>query len=85
MPRRAHPPVLPTLPLAGDASPAREARSMIRSGNYAGPTAQLAPDFLQANLVVVERRFAFDFLMFTLSNPKPCEFLFHNVGSLSIN
>jgi uncharacterized protein YcsI (UPF0317 family) len=39
------------------------------------PTAGLAPGFVQANLVVLPRALAFDFLLFTQRNPKPCPLL----------
>ncbi len=40
-----------------------------------GPTAGLAPGFVQANLVILPRDLAFDFLLFTQRNPKPCPLL----------
>jgi uncharacterized protein YcsI (UPF0317 family) len=43
----------------------------------------MAPGFLQANLIVVPKRYAFDFLMFTLRNPKPCPLLDVVVGGKS--
>ena len=56
-------------PLAG---PARRARLAIRSGEHAGPTAHLAPGCVQANLVVLPRAAASDFVTFAARNPKPC-------------
>jgi uncharacterized protein YcsI (UPF0317 family) len=35
----------------------------------------MAPGFVQANLVVLPRELAFDFLLFTQRNPKPCPLL----------
>jgi uncharacterized protein YcsI (UPF0317 family) len=55
-------------------SPA-ELRSRFRQGDLARPTAGLAPGFVQANLVVLPRALAFDFLLFTQRNPKPCPLL----------
>jgi uncharacterized protein YcsI (UPF0317 family) len=52
-----------------------EVRSEARSGRLAGTTCGLAPDFLQANLVVVPKDLAFDFLCFCQRNPKPCPIL----------
>src|SRR5438309_5823021 len=46
-----------------------------RSGRLTGPTAGLALGFVQANLVVVPRELAFDFLLFCQRNPKPCPLL----------
>lgn len=47
-------------------------RELIRSGRHRGPTAHLAPGHVQANLAVVPRALAFDFLLFATRNPKPC-------------
>lgn len=49
-----------------------EARMMIRQGNWRKPTAGLVPGFVQANLVVLPRELAYDFLLFAQRNPKPC-------------
>ena len=51
---------------------AQQARHVIRNGNHVGPTAHLAPGHVQANLVVLPRAFAFDFLLFATRNPQPC-------------
>jgi uncharacterized protein YcsI (UPF0317 family) len=45
---------------------------MIRQGKWRRPTAGLAPGFVQANLVVLLRELAYDFLLFAQRNPKPC-------------
>jgi uncharacterized protein YcsI (UPF0317 family) len=50
-------------------------RRLARSGELTGPTPGLAPGFVQANLVVVPRDLAFDFLLFCQRNPKPCPLL----------
>src|SRR5438270_11447151 len=52
-----------------------EVRSLARSGRLQGPTAGLALGYVQANLVVVPRDLAFDFLLFCQRNPKPCPLL----------
>ena len=49
-----------------------EARALIRQGKWRKPTAGLAPGFVQANLVVLPRELAYDFLLFAQRNPKPC-------------
>ncbi len=49
-----------------------EARTMIREGKWRRPTAGLAPGYVQANLVVLLRELAYDFLLFAQRNPKPC-------------
>lgn len=51
---------------------AREVRQQIRQGGWRRPTAGLAPGFVQANLVILPRDLAFDFLLFAQRNPKPC-------------
>ena len=50
-------------------------RAQARSGLLAGPTCGLAPDYLQANLVILPEDLAFDFLRFCQRNPKPCPIL----------
>jgi uncharacterized protein YcsI (UPF0317 family) len=57
-----------------NASPA-EVRHAIRHGGWAEHTVALAPDYTQANLVVLPRDVAYDFLHFCVRNPKPCPLL----------
>ena len=52
-----------------------EVRRRARSGELTGPTPGLALGHVQANLVVVPRELAFDFLLFCQRNPKPCPLL----------
>ena len=52
-----------------------DVRVQARSGVLSGPTCGLAPDYLQANLVIVPEAAAFDFLRFCQRNPKPCPIL----------
>src|SRR5918912_79683 len=52
-----------------------EVRRQAREGRLAGPTPGLALGHVQANLVVVPRELAFDFLLFCHRNPKPCPLL----------
>src|SRR5262249_32857059 len=52
-----------------------EIRRRARDGDLTGPTPGLALGFVQANLVVVPRDLAFDFLLFCQRNPKPCPLL----------
>lgn len=54
-------------------SPA-EARGRFRAG-LRTPTATWAPGYAQANLVVLPRDVAPDFMLFALRNPKPCPVL----------
>lgn len=52
-----------------------EAREAIRRKDWTGPTAGIAGGFVQANLVVLPRDWAFDFLLFCQRNPRPCPVL----------
>jgi uncharacterized protein YcsI (UPF0317 family) len=52
-----------------------ELRRRARSGQWSGPTPGLALGHVQANLVIVPRELAFDFLLFCHRNPKPCPLL----------
>lgn len=54
---------------------ARQVRLDARSGTLAGPTASLAPGHVQANLAILPRDLATDFLRFCQKNPKPCPLL----------
>ena len=54
---------------------AAEVRGLIRSGALDAPTAGMADGFVQANLAIVPRAFAGDFLEFCKANPKPCPLL----------
>ena len=50
-------------------------RELCRSGTHTKPTAGAALGFVQANLVVLPRDWAFDFLLFCQRNSKPCPLL----------
>lgn len=50
-------------------------RAACRDGKLTGPTPGLAPGFVQANLVLLPKDWAFDFLLFCQRNPKPCPLL----------
>ena len=50
-------------------------RKEIRGGAYTINTTGKAMNFVQANLVVVPQKYAFDFLLFCQRNPKPCPLL----------
>jgi uncharacterized protein YcsI (UPF0317 family) len=53
----------------------REERMRIRAAGFTGNTAGLAPGNVQANLVILPRALAHDFLRFAQANPKPCPVL----------
>lgn len=50
-------------------------RAACRSGSFAAPTAGQAPGYAQANLCILPKEYAFDFLLFCQRNPKPCPLL----------
>jgi uncharacterized protein YcsI (UPF0317 family) len=50
-------------------------RLRIRAGEFSGTTAGLAPGNVQANLVILTKALAHDFLRFAQANPKPCPVL----------
>lgn len=54
---------------------AADVRRAAREGHLKTPTAGLALGYVQANLVIVPRDLAFDFLLFCQRNPKPCPLL----------
>jgi uncharacterized protein YcsI (UPF0317 family) len=61
-----------------DADAARrgaQARALARSGAHQGHTSGLADDLVQANLVILPRSLAADFLLYCQRNPKPCPVL----------
>jgi uncharacterized protein YcsI (UPF0317 family) len=50
-------------------------RRGVRAGQHRGPTAGLAPGFVQGNLAILPAAEAGDFLRFCHANPKPCPLL----------
>ncbi len=54
---------------------ARELRELIRTDQWRGVTTGIAPGYVQANLAILPRDLAFDFLLFCQRNPKPCPLL----------
>ncbi len=52
-----------------------EVRKLIRQDKLKRPTTGLAPGYAQANLVILHKDLAFDFLLFCQRNPKPCPLL----------
>jgi uncharacterized protein YcsI (UPF0317 family) len=51
---------------------ASEVRSLIRNKEIIRPTAGMANGFTQANLAILKKELAFEFLLFCQRNPKPC-------------
>jgi len=54
---------------------AADVRAAIRAGTTTGPTERLAPEHVQANLVVVPRRYAGELTDLCARNPVPCPLL----------
>ena len=52
-----------------------QVRERIRRGELTGPTAGLCPGYAQANLVVLPRALAYDFLLYAQRNPRACPLL----------
>ena len=52
-----------------------EIRRLIRDGRITGPTAGMCAGYAQANLVVLPKELAYDFLLFAQRNPKSCPLL----------
>ena len=53
----------------------KQLRELIRQGDLVRPTAGMAESHVQANLAILPRDVAFDFLLFCQRNPKPCPLL----------
>ena len=49
-----------------------EVRQLIREGRFSQPTSGVAPHHVQANVAILPRDVAFEFLLFCQRNPKPC-------------
>jgi uncharacterized protein YcsI (UPF0317 family) len=63
-----------------------EVRKQIRQGEITIPTSGMCPDYAQANLVVLPKEQAYDFLLFTQRNPKACPLLeVSDVGSRKLS
>lgn len=48
---------------------------MIRAGRWTDPTPGMAKGYVQANLVILPKDWAWDFMVFAQRNPKPCPVL----------
>jgi uncharacterized protein YcsI (UPF0317 family) len=55
-----------------DRADPHQVRLAARTGALCEPTANLAPGFVQANMAILPRELAFEFLLFCQRNPKPC-------------
>lgn len=52
-----------------------EIRTIIRQNKLIKPTSGMATGYTQANLVILKKKLAFEFLLFCQRNPKPCPVL----------
>jgi len=52
-----------------------ELRGLMSKGELVQPTSGMAPGHVQANLAILPRELAFDFLLFCQRNPRPCPLL----------
>ena len=50
----------------------KEFRNIVRQGDFAGSTGICCQGYNQANLVIIPKDLAFDFLLFCQRNPRPC-------------
>lgn len=53
----------------------KEVRELIREEKITVPTSGMCPGYAQANLVILPKEYAYDFLLFAERNPKPCPIL----------
>ncbi len=53
----------------------KEVRELIRNNEIDKPTSGMCKGHIQANLVIVPKDLAYDFLLFAQRNPKPCPIL----------
>jgi len=52
-----------------------DVRKLIRDGKLVRPTAGISQGYAQANLAILPKDLAYDFLLFAQRNPKPCPIL----------
>lgn len=53
----------------------KKVRELIRKGEVDLPTSGMSEGYLQANLAILPKKYAYDFLLFAQRNPKPCPIL----------
>jgi len=61
--------------LSADLAEPKSLRNLCREGVFDGVTSGTAMGHVQANLVILEKDLAYDFLLFCHRNPKPCPLL----------
>ncbi|MBT2600017.1 MULTISPECIES: putative hydro-lyase [unclassified Oceanobacillus] len=50
----------------------KQQRESFRSNQYTGTTSGMCDNFLQANMIILPKEYAFEFLLFCQRNPKSC-------------
>ena len=64
----------------------QEVKKLIRKGEIDFQTSGMCNGYAQANLCILPKDYAFDFLLFCMRNPKPCPILeVGDVGSKQFN
>ena len=53
----------------------RDVRALISAGKLQGQTSGMCAGYAQANLCILPKAEAFDFLLFCMRNPRPCPIL----------
>lgn len=53
----------------------KDFRTIVRKGEYTGVTMEVCQNYAQANLVILPKEYAFEFLLFCNRNPLPCPVL----------
>ncbi|MBP2625902.1 MAG: hypothetical protein H6Q68_613 [Firmicutes bacterium] len=53
----------------------KDVRKLIRDGKLVRPSAGISQGYAQANLAILPKELAYDFLLFAQRNPKPCPIL----------
>lgn len=62
-----------------------EVRKLIREGKIVSPTSGMCAGYAQANLVILPKSLAYDFLLFTQRNPRACPLLeVSDIGSKNL-
>lgn len=53
----------------------KDVRALIAKGDITSPTSGMCRGYAQANLVIIPKKYAYDFLLFTQRNPRSCPIL----------
>lgn len=53
----------------------KEFRHLVRNGDFVGVTEECCRGYVQANLAIVPKELAFEFILFCQRNPRPCPIL----------